>query len=109
MARKLKRTSCDRLRNDAYNCGRRSTLALRGYQFKPGTNFSIKIDQKSYCALRNVTRWVVRTFVRNKWLAISIYNRRIFLEEICPEEIDAYLEAKALRKNLHKTNNSTTI
>lgn len=105
MARRSRSASCNPPRGQAFNCGRRSVLALRGHQFKPGSNFSIKIDQKSYCRDKGISRWVVRTFIKKKWLAVSVINRKIFVEEICPDEIEAWIFNPFKRfKNPHTQN-----
>lgn len=78
----------------AFDSTRYSVISLHPYQFKAGTNFSIKITLTAYCQLRFISKSVARRFMVKKWLAVSRMGRHIFVEEICTEEIDQYLGIK---------------
>ena len=44
-----------------------------------------------YCKRKFISRKQVKTLARKKWLAVSSFRNRLYVCELCPEEIDDYL------------------
>lgn len=44
-----------------------------------------------YCKRRFVSRKQVKTFARKKWVAISSFRNRLYVCEMCSDEIDNWL------------------
>lgn len=57
----------------AYNSTPYSVISLRPYQFKPSTNFSIKITLTAYCQLRFISKSMAKTFMKKSgWPSLNV-------------------------------------
>ncbi len=70
---------------------RGSLFAFHPYEFSPGENWSVKITFTRYCKEKNISRDQGKTFIRKKWLAITRFKGRIWVHEICPDQIQDFL------------------
>lgn len=44
-----------------------------------------------YCKRKNISRVQVKTLARKRWLAVSSFRNRLYVAEICPDEIEDFL------------------
>jgi hypothetical protein len=70
---------------------KRSLFAYFPHDFPPGVNHSRKIPLTRYCQEKFITKDQARTLVRKKWLAITKFRNQIWVQEICPDEINEFL------------------
>ena len=70
---------------------RESLFALHPYEFSPGENWYEKTLLTDYCKKKNISRKQAKTLIRKKWLAITQFKARIWVHEICPEQITDFL------------------
>lgn len=70
---------------------RASLFAFHPHEFKPGENWYVKIPLARYCKEKNISRDQAKTLIRKKWLAITQFKRRIWVHEICPDQIKDFL------------------
>ena len=76
------------MRSHGYNVTPNSYLAYHLYDFHPnGRHYSIKTRLSDYCRLKNISKFQVFTLVRKKWVAIAKHRGEIWVEELCPDEI----------------------
>ena len=68
-----------------------SFFALYPYEFSPNKNFYVKILLTNYCKEKNISRDQAKNFVRKKWLGITRFRGRIWVHEICPDQITDFL------------------
>jgi hypothetical protein len=66
-------------------------FSRRPREFTPGVNWYKKILLTAYCAEKNITRDQAKTLINKKWLGVTRFNNRLFVHEICPEEINLFL------------------
>lgn len=52
-----------------------------------------------FCKRRSCSRYQAKTFARKKWIAVSGFRNRIYVCEMCTEEIDDWLSRKSRRKS----------
>jgi hypothetical protein len=46
-----------------------------------------------YCKRRFCTRQQVKRFAAKKWIAVSSFRNRLYVCELCPDEIDDWLSS----------------
>lgn len=44
-----------------------------------------------YLLRKHITRWYVNKFAYKKWIAVDSFKNRLYVCELCPDEIDEYL------------------
>lgn len=70
---------------------RESLFAQHPYEFTPGEIHYEKIPLVQYCKNKNISRKQANTLIRKKWLAMTQFKARIWVHEICPDEITNFL------------------
>lgn len=70
---------------------RESLFAFHPYEFSPGENHYQKIPLARYCKEKNISRDQAKKLIQKKWLAITQFKARIWVHEICPDEINNFL------------------
>lgn len=64
-----------------------SVFATRPYTYNPvvyGTQWELLVE---YSKRKFISRNQIRKLVRKKWLAVSSFKNRLYVSELCPEEI----------------------
>ena len=77
---------------------RYGAFASRPYEFSPGEHHYTKILLTDYCKQKFISRKQAMRLIRKKWLAVTRFNGRLFVHEICPDIIAADLEFRCARK-----------
>lgn len=77
---------------------RYGAFASRPYEFTPGVHHYRKILLTDYCKQKFITRKQAMRLIRKKWLAVTRFNGRLFVHEICPDQINADLDWRGARK-----------
>ena len=70
---------------------RGSLFALHPHEFSPGENYYEKILLTQYCKNKNISRDQAKKLIQKKWLGMTQFKRRIWVHEICPDEITNFL------------------
>lgn len=68
-----------------------SLFAYFPFDFPPEVYHSRKIRLTQYCQEKFISKKQARTLVRKKWLAITRFRNQVWVQEICPDEINEFL------------------
>jgi hypothetical protein len=68
-----------------------SFVTRKGRHTAPEQVVFASIPLKTYCEQRMITRDQARTLVRKRWVIASKVRGRIYVYELCPEEVSAWL------------------
>lgn len=75
--------------NGQWGTSRRySVFSRRPREFTPGVSHYRKILLTQYCKDKNITRGQAKRLIDKKWLAVTRFAGRLFVHEVCPEEIN---------------------
>lgn len=72
---------------DKYITKSSSVFGVRPYTYNPYTNVTNWEKLTAYMSRKFLTRTQVKTLIRKKWLAVCSFKSRLYVSEICPDEI----------------------
>lgn len=67
---------------------RYSAFAKRPLEWTPGEPYYVKIPLVQYCQEKNISRAQAQRLIDKKLLAVTKFKRRLWVHEICPEQIN---------------------
>lgn len=68
-----------------------SAFAKRPLEWTPGEHSYIKIPLVKYCRTKNISRKQAQRLIDKKALAVTKLKGRLWVHEVCPEQIDLLL------------------
>ncbi|AIE73020.1 hypothetical protein D082_04910 [Synechocystis sp. PCC 6714] len=69
---------------------RHSVFAFYPREFTPRLPHYKKIRFPEYCRLKNISRDQAKTLINKKWLAVTKVHGRLWVHEVCPDEINQF-------------------
>lgn len=80
------------LKHNGWGTNRRSSIfSYRPREFDPQKNYYTKILLTTYCKEKPISRKQAETLAKKNWLGVTRVFGRIWVHEICPDEINDYL------------------
>jgi hypothetical protein len=67
-----------------------SVFGTRPYTYNPFTGVTQWELLTAYIARKYISRSQAKTLIRKKWLAVSSFKNRLYVSEICPNEISRW-------------------
>lgn len=83
------RTPCHK--GKAYSYTRSQPMVYGVYKIAPGSHGDWQILLTNYMKHKHCSRYQVYRMVRNFWLTLTKFRNRLYVSEICPDEIEYYL------------------
>ena len=68
-----------------------SIFAYRPKEFGVGQTVSVKTTLTNYCLKKGISKDRARTLIKKRWLSVTKSGRNLWVQEICPEAIEAWL------------------
>jgi hypothetical protein len=79
----------------AFNSSKYSVLSIPPFSKIDNTGFTQFRRLSWYCKKKYITRWQGLTLIKKKWLAAIKHGGKIWVAEICPDEIKEYLRTSS--------------
>jgi hypothetical protein len=71
---------------------RYSVFAYHPREFTPEIHSYTKISLVQYCQNKNISRDQAKTLIKRHWLAVTRLAGRLWVHEVCPEQIAEFLD-----------------